>query len=364
MVPTEHFAAAGDGTRVWWSNAGSGTPAVLLLDGIGCAGYVWRRLEPVLAERARVLHMQYRGHGQSEAPRDPARVRIDELVSDVLAVLDAAGERRAILVGHSMGVQVALEAHRRAPRRVAGLMLLCGAPGHPIDTFHESSLLRRIFPWVRAAAETRPDAARAMFRSVVPTDLALEYALTFEVNRALVPREDLERYLRDLSAVDPLLFLRMLTSAADHDTSDHLAEVHVPTLVVAGEKDSFTPMRLSLAMHEAIPGSTLVVVPEGTHVAPLERPELVGDAVKAFLARFRKRAARAPGKAAARPSRKTPAGPARKPTRKATTGAPRKTAAKPARKTPTTAAGKATAGKATAGEASTAGAPRRQRGAG
>jgi pimeloyl-ACP methyl ester carboxylesterase len=299
MVRTEHYSTAGDGTRVWWSDAGTGAPAVLLLDGIGCAGYVWRHLEPALAERARVLHLHYRGHGRSEVPRDPARVEIEDLVSDLFAVLDAAGERRAVLVGHSMGVQLALEAHRQAPRRIAGLVLLCGAPGHPIDTFHESPLLRLVFPWARAAAETRPDVARAIFRAFVPTELALEYALTFEVNRALVQRADLERYLRDLSEIDPVLFLRMLTSAADHDATAHLPQAQVPTLVVAGERDSFTPMRLSVAMHEAIPGSTLLVVPDGTHVAPLERPELVGAAVTEFLAQRiahgRTRVPRVPG---------------------------------------------------------------------
>jgi pimeloyl-ACP methyl ester carboxylesterase len=311
MDRTEHHATGADGTRLSWSEAGAGTPAVVLLDGIGCAGYVWRHLEPALAEQARVLHPRYRGHGTSEAPRDPARVTIADLVSDVFAVLDAAGERRAILVGHSMGVQVALEAHRRAPRRVAGLVLVCGAPGHPIDTFHDSPLLRLAFPWARAAAESRPDVARAVFRSVVPTDLALELALALEVNRALVPREDIVRYLDDLSKVDPLLFLRMLTSAADHDASDHLRDVRVPTLVVAGERDTFTPTRLSVAMHEGIPGSTLVVVKDGTHVAPLERPDVVGTAVTSFVAdripRRKPRAAR-PAGARATPRRRSGGG--------------------------------------------------------
>ncbi|HYG66818.1 MAG TPA: alpha/beta hydrolase [Anaeromyxobacteraceae bacterium] len=292
MDRMEHHAAGTDGTRLWWSEAGAGAPAVLLLDGIGCAGYVWRRLEPALAERTRVLHAQYRGHGASAAPKDPARVGMDDLVSDVLAVLDAAGERRAVLVGHSMGVQVALETHRRAPRRVAGLALLCGAPGHPIDTFHDSPVLRLAFPWARAVAESRPELARAFFRNVVPTELALELALAFEVNRALAPREDLERYLRDLSNVDPLLFLRMLTSAADQDASDHLPNVRVPTLVVAGERDTFTPMRLSVAMHAAIPGSRLVVVKDGTHVAPLERPDVVDAAVTALVAEVAAKGAR------------------------------------------------------------------------
>lgn len=283
MDRTEHFAKATDGTRIFWTEAGHGAPAVVLTDGIGCAGYVWRLLEPALARRARVLHWNYRGHGRSDAPRDPEHVTLGDCVGDLLRVLEEAGEPRAIVAGHSMGVQVALEAHRVAPERIAGLVLLCGAPGLPLDTFHDSPLLRLAFPWARAAMELRPDLARSFFRTLVPTNLATELALTFEVDRTRVAREDIVRYLADLSAVDPILFARMLTSAADHDASDHLRAVSVPTLVVAGERDTFTPMRRSAEMATAIAASELVVVPGGTHVAPLEAPELVENRLMRFL---------------------------------------------------------------------------------
>jgi pimeloyl-ACP methyl ester carboxylesterase len=306
MKRTDHHTRAPDGTRIHWTRLGTGSPAVVLLDGIGCAGYVWRHLEPALAGEHRVLHLQWRGHGESESPRDPERVGLEECVDDLLAVLDDAGEEAVVLAGHSMGVQVALETHRRAPRRVRGLVLVCGAPGRPIDTFHDSPALRVAFPLARAVVERWPDLARTAFRTVVSTDLAIAYALAFEVDRTRVERVDLERYFRDLARVDPTLFVRLLASAGVHDTTDHLPEVDVPTLVVAGERDSFTPVRLSRRMHEAIPGSELLVVPGGTHVAPLEAPELVAEHVLAFLAGrvpARRAARRPPRPAAARRGR-------------------------------------------------------------
>jgi pimeloyl-ACP methyl ester carboxylesterase len=284
-MPTAiRHARAPDGTRIAWSSAGKGRPAVLLADGIGCAGYIWRRLAPALARERRVVHWNYRGHGRTAAPRDPTQVSVERCVDDLLAVLDAAREDRAVLAGHSMGVQIALEAHRRAPERVAGLVLLCGAPGRLLEAFHDSAVMRTVFPWVRALFERWPQAASAGFRTAVASEAAIEYALAFEVNRALVHRADLQRYFRDLGQVDPALFVRLLDSAAAHDASDHLPEVRVPTLVVAGERDAFTPMRLSVKMHEAIPGSAFVVLPGGTHMGPLECPELVEDAVRRFLA--------------------------------------------------------------------------------
>ncbi len=285
MDQTVHQTAARDGTRLHWTEAGKGSPAVVLTDGIGCAGFVWRHLEPALARRHRVIHWNYRGHGRSASPRDPYRVTLDDCVEDLLCVLDAAGEPRAILAGHSMGVQVSLEAHRRAPERVAALLLVCGAPGHPLDTFHDSNALKLVFPFARNAVERHPTLARLVFKAVVPTEFAIELALTHEVNRARVDRADLIRYFDDLSRIDPLLFVRMLASASETDSRDHLPHVHIPTLVLAGERDSFTPVHLSRAMHRAIPGAELVVIPGGTHVTPLEYSALVVRHVRGFLRR-------------------------------------------------------------------------------
>jgi len=284
MKRSEHYATARDGTRLHWTSAGAGPrPPLVLCDGLGCAGYIWRFLEPELAHARRVLHWNYRGHGRSERPTDPEQVSIGECVDDLLAVLDDAGERSAVLVGHSMGVQVALEAHRRSPDRVAGLVLVCGAPGKPLDTFHDAPLLAAAFPYAREAAERFPAVARLLFRSVIPTELTLKLAMVFEVNSKVVAREDLARYLADLADVDAGLFIRLASSAGQHDASDHLPRVAVPTLIIAGEKDSFTPMWLSVKMHAAIPGSELLVLPGGTHVGPLEHPELVALRVEKYL---------------------------------------------------------------------------------
>jgi len=288
---------------------GSGSPAVVLSDGVGCAGFVWRHLGSALAPRYRVIHWNYRGHGRSAIPRDRYRVTLDDCVEDLLAVLDAAGERRAVLAGHSMGVQVSLEVHRRAPGRVAALVLVCGAPGHPLDTFHDSPALKLTFPFARGAVEKHPTLARLVFKAVVPTDFALEMALAHEVNRERVERADLVRYFADLASIDPVLFVRMLASAGETNSADHLPDVDVPTLVVAGERDTFTPVRLSRAMHRAIPGSELVVIRNGSHVAPLEYPALVARHVRGFLSRRVSRPAgqgSVPDEKAARPRRPRP----------------------------------------------------------
>ncbi len=284
MELRESFAVAPDGTRIWWRSAGRGAPPIVLTDGIGCAGYIWDRLLPALARSRRVLHWNYRGHGKTGRPADLARCTIADCAADLLAVLDDAGEPSAVLAGHSMGVQVSLEVHRVAPERVEGLVLALGSPAHPLETFHGSRTLAQVFPVLKQAVVAFPQAARLLFQSLFPTELAVQAALWLEVNRQLVRRADLMRYLEDLSQVDPEVWVHLLDSAAAHDATDHLPRIAVPTLVIGAEKDTFTPVELSRRMHQAVPGSELLILPAGSHMGLLEHPELVELRLAKFLA--------------------------------------------------------------------------------
>src|SRR5512145_2238228 len=131
----EGFAVAADGSPIYWRTFGqrrAGAPDVILSDGIGCDGYVWKYLERALGEEHRVIHWHYRGHGRTPVPRNRRNVGIADLADDLATVLDAAGSERAVLAGHSMGVQVCLEAYRRHRDRTVALVLLCGAYGNPL----------------------------------------------------------------------------------------------------------------------------------------------------------------------------------------------------------------------------------------
>ena len=80
----------------------------------------------------------------------------------------------------------ALEVHRRAPERVAALVLVCGAPGHPLDTFHDSPALKLVFPYARSRGREAPDAGPARLPRRRPDRLRPRAGATHEVNRARV----------------------------------------------------------------------------------------------------------------------------------------------------------------------------------
>ena len=257
---------------------------VLLCDGIGCDGYVWRHLRQDVDDRY-CVHSHYRGHGRTAPPQDPARITIEDLADDAACVLDDALIDRAVLIGHSMGVQVALETYRRHIDRVAGLVLICGVPSHPLRTFRGSAVLEDWLPMIQKLIHRAPSVINRVTRALLPTRLAYEVASRLEIRRELIEPGDFMPYLEGMARIDARLFVAMLAAAGSHSAEDLLPRVMVPTLVVAGGRDGFTPPERSRAMAAAVPHAELVEIPDASHTAPIEHPQLVNAAVRDFLAR-------------------------------------------------------------------------------
>lgn len=278
----EHHLSGHDGTPLFARDVGSGLP-LALCDGIVCDGFIWRYLIRDFRDRCRLVHSHYRGHGRSSDPADLDAATLEDVCADLAAVLDALDVQSAVLVGHSMGVQVGLEFYRRHPERVRGLVLICGSYGRILHTFHSTDILRWVVPLLGSAVSRWPRELQRLW-SMLPVGPVFDMArLLGEVNPALTRRDDLLPYLRHLPRVSLRLFVTMLEDAGRRDAWDLLPLVEVPTLVVAGELDTFTPPYLAEAMARRIPGAEYLLVRGGSHVAPIEVPDLVDLRIEKFL---------------------------------------------------------------------------------
>lgn len=259
--------------------------SILILDGIGCSGWAFRRIVPRLAERHRVLLMHYRGHGRSPDPPRPWHLSMPDLADDAAAVLAARGVRSAVVVGFSMGFQVALELYRRHRERVAGLVDLAGPSGRALATFQGTDVFGHVLPFVRAAMRHAEDLTRRLWRGLVPTTWVQELgALTQQINAERLQREDFEIYLDQMAAMNPELFMEMLGEANRHTADDLLPQIRVPTLVMAGAHDRFVPLPALRTIAFAIPQAQWVVIEDGTHALPAEYSEEVARRIEDLVA--------------------------------------------------------------------------------
>jgi pimeloyl-ACP methyl ester carboxylesterase len=282
------MASASDGTRLFYRSfdpKSAAAPRLFLCDGIGCDGFVWKHLLEKFATRPEgVTHWHYRGHGRSAPPRNADQILVSDHADDLQTIRIAEGNPKAILVGHSMGVQVALETYRRHPENVLALVLVCGSYGRVTQTVRGMPILEYMLPSIQRVVDKYPEVVRAVW-SRVPHEMALRVALKMgDLDPDHAKIEDVIPYMQHMSLVDIGMFLRMLTKLGEHSCEDMLESIQVPTLIIASEKDTFTPSWLSNGMAKAIPGSSYDLIPGGSHAAPVEQPERVWETLEPFLA--------------------------------------------------------------------------------
>ncbi|MGZ6511089.1 MAG: alpha/beta fold hydrolase [Actinomycetota bacterium] len=291
LFPKDRCVVSFDGTHIAYTIKGNDGPLVALCAGLCCPDNFWRYLAPALAKRYRVLIWNYRGCGVSGMPREPGyRARnyavedftCDRYARDLKAIMDHEGIAEAVVLGHSMGTQVGLEAYRIMPERITALVSITGPYASAVNSLYNTTIAPRLFPlgMLAARAVFRP-AWRGLFRLPIVYPLAVQFG-------ALGPKtkhEDMKPYYEHLAELDPQVILLMAQAMHVHSAEDMLRKVKVPTLVIVGERDNFVPPWLGHVMASRIPVAELLVVPGGTHGTIVEEPKLVNRTVLDFLDR-------------------------------------------------------------------------------
>ena len=270
--------------RLYWRLDGERGPWIVCLNGIGVALSFWEPFAKQMGRTCRVVRFDFRAHGRSDMPPDPTDISIATCVDDTEAVVAGLRIENPVLAGHSMGGQVAFEFYRRHRREVAALVPTLCAPGHALSTFFDTRLSLVAFEVFKGAVRLAPQLLSRAIRPIVLSGVAEKGARMLGIiDPALAPHELMVPYLEQLARIDLRSYAALAQSLQDHDATDLLPTIEVPTLVVAGDKDRFTPLRLAQDLARRIPGAELLVIPGGTHAALMEQPDLLCLRVEKFL---------------------------------------------------------------------------------
>jgi 3-oxoadipate enol-lactonase len=257
-----------DGVRLHYVDVGSGPPLVLLHAFPLHAGMWAPQVEHLSATR-RVICPDLPGFGGSEAPESMYRYTMPGFADLVAGLLDRLRLDRVALGGLSMGGYVAFAFLRQYAERVSALILADTRAG--ADT--------------NEAFERRVDQQDQVAR--VGTTALIEVLLAGLLSdHARASRPDLVEQVRRLMANPAAGYIGALEAMKNRsDAVGELSGIPVPTLVVVGEDDTLSPPDVARAMHEAIPGSELAVLPRAGHLSNLEAAEEFNAAVDDFLRR-------------------------------------------------------------------------------
>ena len=268
------FALAADGVRLFWEEAGSGTPIIFVHE-FGGNHWSWEPQLSFFARRHRCVTFAARGFAPSDIPLDVAAYSQAQAADDIIAVLDAAGIAKAHVVGLSMGGFAALHAGLRHPERV--LSVTAAGAGYGAEKAHEA-YFRGISEQVAANFETRGAAAfaptyaegasRVQFQGKDPRGWAL-----FAERLAQHSAPGAANTMRGVQMRRPSLY----------DLEDQFRTMAVPLLVMVGDEDDHC-LQPGLFLKRTVPASGLAVFPKSGHTLNLEEPALFNHLLAEFIA--------------------------------------------------------------------------------
>lgn len=310
----EHRVTSSDGVELHVVEEGEGTP-VLLAHGFPELAYSWRHQLPALAEAGyRAIALDQRGYGRSGRPDAVEAYDIEHLAGDVIAVFDALGVERAVVVGHDWGSMVVSHLALAHRDRVAGLvnMSVPHLPRGPVppitamrNAFGDSFFYILYFqePGV-ADAELGGDPARTMRRMLaglaVRSDSPPDPSFFANDGRGFVDRmpeperlpgwlsqEELDRYVAEFERTGftgGLNWYRNLDRNWELTADLAGARVEVPSLFIGGADDPVIRMTPPSVAHDALADHRGDVVVEGAgHWVQQEKPDEVNRALLRFL---------------------------------------------------------------------------------
>jgi len=263
---------ASDGTRLHVEAEGQGLP--VLLSGGLCTTHVnfAPQVAPLVAAGCRVVRWDYRGHGRSGVPLEPAAYTLEQVVDDLGRAAEVASRSEPVVLGGlSFGGLASLHFALRRPERVRALLLFGSGPG---------------FKNPEAAARWQAQCDRtAEFLET----RGLEAFVAGRSGRTVVGLEPELPEARAAAAAaiaqDPrglALFARLVGGPA-RPVMDELGQIRVPVLVLVGELDE-PYLRAADVLAAKLPHARKVVLAGAGHIANLERREAFDRALLDFLA--------------------------------------------------------------------------------
>ncbi len=288
----------GTEVEVHYKQSGASERTFLLLHGFGSSTFSWREVMQPLAAYGTVIAVDWLPYGLSERPPrsewggDTPYSR-EAQVELILALMDALGVERAILIGNSAGGALAAEVAYQHPERVEALVLVSPAifpagsqpaAGGP----QGNRLLTFLWPAIRwlGATPQMQHIGPLLVRRIREQGIELGRSAWHDPSR--LTETIWEGYRRPLQVEgwDMGLYEALLALDPQDEVAEHLDAFSMPVLVVTGDDDRIVPTANSIALADALPRAHLVIFKDCGHVPQEECPDQFMQAVADFLARL------------------------------------------------------------------------------
>jgi pimeloyl-ACP methyl ester carboxylesterase len=255
-----------NGVRLHWESEGDGSP-ILLVMGHTYSSAMWYPVVPALAAGHRVIRFDNRGTGKSDTTR---HVTVQQLADDAIAVMDAAGIRKAHVFGVSMGGVIVLDLAMRHPERVTSLIVGCSG-------------------MLTADKPRAPAIVRLLYH--LPKGLLKRLVTPRRADKGYGSAATVGAIATDMAAIDNDTYTKrgviaQAEAIANYTTArDAVAKLTVPSLVLHGDQDLLVPIAWGEELAQTLPNSSFVRFEGAGHNFLIARGDEAIAAVLEFVQR-------------------------------------------------------------------------------
>ena len=239
-------------------------PTVILIHGLGGTLNIWDPIVSVLEHRFSVLRYDLRGHGQSDVPAGDWS--LEDFVSDLESIFNNESVPYAHLVGFSLGGLIVQQFALSYPERVGQLTILSAVAGR--TNTERQHVQERI---------------RNLEKGDLNTNIELALERWFSPEFRQDHPERVQKRIAELRATSPAGYFQAYRVFVLSDLAEHLSQIQCETLVMTGEHDPGSNVRMARLMHESIPNSVLEILPNLRHSVLVESPQLIAEKLDSFL---------------------------------------------------------------------------------
>lgn len=260
-----------EGTSTYVLDKGSGEN-IIFLNGILVWSYTWRKLSALMSKKYHIYTLDFKGTGFSEKTK--GEYSIDFFTQQVRELMNYFNIKSAVIVGNSLGGEVAINFTAEYENRVKALVLIDTA-GYQANK-EITKLLVKL---------SKLKGTEQLLKLLNTKTFAKKLIQGAFYDESIINEDMVEAYLRPLKREGALEAFIELVKNLDSTEFEYakVKSIKKPTLIIWGENDKCIPLKDAYKFHEDIKNSKLIILDKCGHAPQEEQPEVVAEAINRFV---------------------------------------------------------------------------------
>ncbi len=259
-------------------------PILVFNYGLVCSNHHWKFQTEYFDKLGyQILIHDYRGHFQSTGSGNIEKLTFKQMAKDVYDLCTYLKIKNAVMLGHSMGVNVCLQMAKDYPDFISSMILISGTFMPVKDVMFDSNAMEFIMPLAIAGKTKFPKTFDKIWASSGMNPVVRKLIHMAGFNDKKVSKEFVEIYLNRVGQLGIDVFLKLFDEMENQNITSSIDRMQIPALVMGGHHDGVIPNHLQRTLATLLPKSETYFIKEGSHVPQADYPDMINERIQLFI---------------------------------------------------------------------------------